>query len=959
MRAARFAAVGLAVVFGVAVLGVWLLPAFMDWGRYRDTVANLASAALGQPVHIDGPVTLTLLPEPVLTAMDVSVGGADNPAVVTARELRLRVALGPLLAGNVDARELVLRGARMQVPWPPVAWAMSFRRPSWLASVSARIEDASVTIGRVAFTGIDATLTLGDPTAAYAAAGIARRDGHTWRFTARVGSSGTDGAATLDVTLDGQGPTQGLGANFSGQLAPDGTLGGKLAVRGPDLSQVLPAPPVAFRAEGRLTVAAGLAEADELALEINGSPAHGAVSLRLDGPARLDLALATSRLDLDAWLPVLLQSEAFPLPVGLDLSAEAAQFSGGLLRRLRATFELSAGLVTVREASAVLPGEASLRVAGVITRTDRSGPHFQGEATLSAPDLRTTLHWLDDSGLRPLDALPPFVLRSAEIAGQITAEPGRILLPHFSGTADNSMVSGRLAVVLGSRLAVSAHLTVDHLVLDPWLPNRLPPLQDFPAALNGFDADLEIEAAHALLYGRAFDTVMLGAAIDDGHLLVRRLDADMRGVHVHLSGAVGDAGRISDANFEVSTADAGALLDFAPPALRFPGLWRGPFRFLARGAGPFDALSLRISVDLADGRLEAQPVIDLSAAKWTGTVTLRHPGAPRLAEMLGMIGAPAWLGDGSLSLVAQISASRGRLAADNFDLGAGALRANGQVTLEHDSGPPRLTGRVVVDTLPLPYLYIRSPDPLPLDWLRGWQGQVHLDAAHVLLGFSPVLEKASATLTLVDGVLRLDPLAGVFSGGALSGSVAVDGNAVPPKLQVLMTLTGATLPTPLADLPVDVSADVVDGSVDLRAEGHSPAALLATLSGSAAIVLHDATISGFDEGKLDAGLQGDAAPADLAATLTTGATRFSLMEGHATLLRGNVTLGNVALSGTSGDAVLSGTIDVAGSAMDLRAVLHPAIPDAPAVAVRLSGAYDDLRRIPELSGITRWRAQAK
>jgi hypothetical protein len=131
------------------------------------------------------------------------------------------------------------------------------------------------------------------------------------------------------------------------------------------------------------------------------------------------------------------------------------------------------------------------------------------------------------------------------------------------------------------------------------------------------------------------------------------------------------------------------------------------------------------------------------------------------------------------------------------------------------------------------------------------------------------------------------------------------------------------------------------------------------LSGSAAIVLHDATISGFDEGKLDAGLQGDAAPADLAATLTTGATRFSLMEGHATLLRGNVTLGNVALSGTSGDAVLSGTIDVAGSAMDLRAVLHPAIPDAPAVAVRLSGAYDDLRRIPELSGITRWRAQAK
>jgi hypothetical protein len=370
-------------------------------------------------------------------------------------------------------------------------------------------------------------------------------------------------------------------------------------------------------------------------------------------------------------------------------------------------------------------------------------------------------------------------------------------------------------------------------------------------------------------------------------------------------------------------------------------------------------LGLRIAVDLADARLEALPVIDFSSSKWSGTVTLRHPGAPRLAEMLGMIGAPAWLGDGSLSLVAQVSGSPGRLAADSFDLGAGALRANGQLALERDGGLPRLTGRIAADTLPLPYLYIRSPDPLPLDWLRRWQGQVHLDAAHVLLGFSGVMEKVAATLTLAGGVLRLDPLSGVISGGAFAGSVMVDEGAERPKLQLRATLTGAALAGGVADLPVDVSAGAVDGSVDLQAEGHSPAAFLATLSGSAAVVLHDGVVSGFDEAKLGAELQGNAAPDELAVAATTGATRFDRLEGSATLVGGNLTLRNVALSGKSGDAAFSGSIDLAGSAMDMREDLHAAIPDAPDVAVRLSGAYDDIRRIAELAGVTRWRAQVK
>ena len=107
-------------------------------------------------------------------------------------------------------------------------------------------------------------------------------------------------------TLDGQGAANGLGASFTGQLARDGTLAGTIASRGPNLALLVPAPPVPFRADGRLTVGSGVAAVDDVAMEIGGSPARGAVALRVAPDPRLDIALAASRLSLDAWLPVLL-----------------------------------------------------------------------------------------------------------------------------------------------------------------------------------------------------------------------------------------------------------------------------------------------------------------------------------------------------------------------------------------------------------------------------------------------------------------------------------------------------------------------------------------------------------------------------------------------------------------------------------------------------------------------------
>ena len=288
-----------------------------------------------------------------------------------------------------------------------------------------------------------------------------------------------DGAAGLNVTLDGQDKANGLGASFTGQLAQDGTLAGTIASRGPNLAVLLPTPPVPFRADGRLTVRSGLAAVDDLALEIGGSPANGAVALRVAPTQRLDIALAASRLDLDAWLPVLLRAgttiAGIDVPIGFDFSAEAAPLGGGTLEHVRAAFDLTGKDLVVREASALLPGNGTLRLSGRIARDDPASPRFDGDARLAAPVLRTTLRWLDAAlpGTLPprlLAALPDGVAQRAELSAHVVAGGDEVVLRRLAGMLDDVPISGTVGLKRGEPPAFTVDLSLDRLALDPWLP---------------------------------------------------------------------------------------------------------------------------------------------------------------------------------------------------------------------------------------------------------------------------------------------------------------------------------------------------------------------------------------------------------------------------------------------------------------------------------------------------------
>jgi hypothetical protein len=508
---------------------------------------------------------------------------------------------------------------------------------------------------------------------------------------------------------------------------------------------------------------------------------------------------------------------------------------------------------------------------------------------------------------------------------------------------------------------VQARLSLGRLELDPWLPDELPTLGQL-AGRSRADISLELQAGEALLLGQRLTQVAVDVGTEAGTLRLRRLEASTSALRLSARGVVQDGGKLTDARLELQSPSTDQVVASLAPAISrvFPDLPSGlaalrvprwPVNLVLQAAGPIEALALRAVLDFGDLHAEAQPVLDLSNFRFTAPIMLRHPGAPRLLDGLGVAGTASWLGDGSLSLVASISGAVGKVAIESFDLAAGSLRASGVLLLER--GPvPRLSGRVTAETLPLPLPYPRAREPLGLGTLAGWQASVKLEAGRVVAGMSPVVEQAAMLVSLNDGVLRLDAFSGKLDGGVLAGALALESQSDPPRLSAELALTGATITGPLFDLPVDLTGGVLDVTTSLTATGHAPAALLSTLSGTVRLSARDGVLNGVDLVASGPGLL----EADVRKSLMGGSTAVEQIGMAASLRNGAATIDNGSFASTAGSGTLSGLIDIAGRTLEMRVALRPNVDHPPEIAVRLSGAWSSPMRTPETSETQLWRA---
>ena len=507
-------------------------------------------------------------------------------------------------------------------------------------------------------------------------------------------------------------------------------------------------------------------------------------------------------------------------------------------------------------------------------------------------------------------------------------------------------------------------VTLDHLDLDGLLaPGRS--WEALSAELGGFDANLRLAADRVRLRGVTAERAGLDAALEAGRLTLRQFTGRVAGADVTASGVamLGAQPRLSDLMLEVAAPDPrplfAALPGSWPDGTRLAG---APLTLRLSGGGPLDALGLRLEGDWSDLRLDSSGVLDLPERKLAGYVTLRHPGVPRLVrDLTGWEGAEGWLGQGSMSLIANFTAGPQGVSSDRFDLVAGTLRTGGQLSLALAGGEagairPRLTGRLVAEDLPLP-APVLDARPLPLDPLRLLDLDVAVAASRIGPWGGPLLEDSESTVRLLDGLLEVDVARGRLRGGDASGRLVLHAAEDVPQVELQGRVAGTTLEGALTGWPLDLRDGMGDAVFRLSAQGRSPSAMLATLGGEGSLELRQGVLLGIDG---EAALQAARAPgaqaeARLRQALAGGETPFSrltmalrLQDGRARIVSGEVSATDLLLG-------LGGEIDLTRRMLDLGVSLR--IPDGPEVRLRLAGPAAAPKRVPELTPWLLWRAE--
>ncbi|MBV1797129.1 AsmA-like C-terminal region-containing protein [Siccirubricoccus sp. G192] len=644
------------------------------------------------------------------------------------------------------------------------------------------------------------------------------------------------------------------------------------------------------------------------------------------------------------------------MPVSIDLSAEATSFGPLPLRRLRGAVFLEGERLTLSDVSALLPGETELEVAGAT-----AGSRIELAVHFTGRNLRETLAAL---GL-DLAGTDPARLRVGEGRFRLVLQEGQAEVSDLAAVLDGSRISGAGVLRRGARPAIGLGVTMDRLDLD----GLLPPMPDWPALsaqLAGFDLNLRLAVEELAWRGLGAQRATLDATLEAGKLSLRRLALRLGELDAAASGValLGPPPRFSDLTLELNGTGSPALT-----ALLLPdwmpdwagGLAGHPIALRLTGGGAPEAVALKAEGDLGELRLEAAATLNAIQQRGSGTLTLRHPGAPRLLAPLLGPEAVEWLGHGSLAVIASLAGTLqggGTIGAESLDVVAGGLRARGQLSLALGGARPRLSGRIAAERLPLPGPALRGAEPLGLDRLAALDAELALEAARVEPLGGPVLEQATAVLRLADGSLRLDGLLARLGGGTLRGGVALEGSATPPRLALDLTLEDATISGPLLDLPLDLGAGRAAGSVRLAASGHSMAALMATLEGGFSLNVRDGVLIGFDLAGLQAAAgQPALAEAALRQALAGGATAFEVLELAGQVTEGRATLTTARLTTEGGgSATASGAIDLGRGALDLRLAAQP-VAEAPEIGLRLTGPATAPQHLPELAPFLRWRAE--
>ncbi|HVR68063.1 MAG TPA: AsmA family protein [Verrucomicrobiae bacterium] len=536
--------IGLGVLLVLLVVAVLVGPSFYDWNQHKQLITEEARKATGRDLVIDGDISAAILPMPTISVAGIRFANAEGgsaPDMVTLETLKVRVALFPLIQGNVQIEEITLVKPVIlleKLPNGKGNWEIT---PAAAEPATTTPEQGGGGMPAVSLDNVNIT----DGTLIYRDA-VAKSEQKIEALNANLAAASLQGPfgakgslnyqglpATFDVSTGKIDPAQpapvaialglgGAGSQGDAQIKFTGTLAqaadgvsavGKLEGGSANLAAALEAlapgsgsgAPIAldkpFKIAGDVNYAPAGGKIEKFTLALGDLTAAGDVSFTPGSPSQAAVKLAINRIDLDALLaqaaakPAAPAAEtapqdagAFALPTGInaavDIAIDAISYRGGLIDNTKFVGELANGEFAIKQFSAQLPGGAAVSAAGALTAVDGK-PQIGGALEAKADNLRALLDWLQ---VAPA-GVPAERLRSLALTSRFTAAADLLELADLDLKLDSSHVTGGLRIALPrggqQKMAFGVGLAIDQLNVDDYMPPAAAPADAAPKPAGG------------------------------------------------------------------------------------------------------------------------------------------------------------------------------------------------------------------------------------------------------------------------------------------------------------------------------------------------------------------------------------------------------------------------------------------------------------------------------------------
>jgi AsmA-like protein len=465
---------GLAIAIILALTAALVGPHFVDWNQYRAEFETNASAYVGVPVRVGGDIDVRILPVPSLVLHRVEVGPRGERPKLRADVLDIKLALGPLFKGELNAAELRLVGPEFRVALDrsgrieaPVPGGFGSRDTVSIERLSiqdgrAVLADAAtgsqLAVNALAFDG--EVRSLRGP---FRGEGSFISGGERYGYRLTSGRVGDNASAKLRFSLE---PShQPLSIETDGTLTFDkgapsfeGTLAlrrtAKGALRGGEPEQ-----PWSVTSRLKATRTGAVFEQAELqygtdarAIKLNGS-----AEVAFENRLRLTGALVARQIDLDRALDLPEAAKRFPITaVGqlsqglrsavrfpgtarLSLSADGVTFAGAGLTAVSADIEDRGEGWTLDKIEFRAPGLTQVSLSGRLTPTRQGTAAFNGAVGLETAQPQAFLSWLQGGADVSLAGIG-----SLQLIGDVAADSERFAIERLRGDIDRRKIEGRL-----------------------------------------------------------------------------------------------------------------------------------------------------------------------------------------------------------------------------------------------------------------------------------------------------------------------------------------------------------------------------------------------------------------------------------------------------------------------------------------------------------------------------------